>query len=215
MLPAPFTTTMIDSTPRSCWPSTCLNRTLAVAALVAVMLPAARCDGQAHSDRWTIGLGMQAPVPPEWAVTAHVARAISASVRVPLRLEGSVAVSVRHIGRVCVYWPCDTRVLGQTAELAVVTSQFAPAAFGVGEFGVLAGGGIYVSHWGRGVAVGSNHQVIDDGRGFGPSGLLLEAGIALRRVLGQPMMLDAVVRSYAGSGYNSKLTLAARIARVF
>jgi hypothetical protein len=116
---------------------------------------------------------------------------------------------------VCVDWPCDTRDIGQSAELAIVTSQFAPDAFGVGELGVLAGGGIYVSHWGRGVSVGANHQVIDDGRGFGPSGLLLEAGIALRRVLRRPMMIEAVVRSYAGSGYNSKLTLAARIARTF
>lgn len=212
---ASLTLTMIDSLPRSWWPPTCWPGTLAVAALVAAMLPVARCDGQAHSERWTVGLGMQAPMPPEWGVTANVARAITASVKVPLRLEGSVAVSVRHIGRVCVDWPCDTRVVGQSAELAVVTSQFAPAAFAVGEFGVLAGGGIYVSRWGRGMAVGANHQVIDDGRGFGPSGLLLEAGIALRRVLRQPVMIEAVVRSYAGSRYNSKLTLAARIAKIF
>ena len=189
--------------------------TLAAVAVVAAMLPVSRCDGQAHSERWTVGLGMQAPMPPEWGVTAHVARAITASANVPLRLEGSVAVSVRRIGRVCVLWPCDTREVGQSAELALVTSQFAQDALGVGEFGVLAGGGIYVSRWGRGMAVGANHEIIDDGRGLGPSGLLLEAGIALRRVLRQPVMIEAVVRSYAGSRYNSKLTLAARIARTF
>lgn len=112
--------------------STCRRSILAAVAVVAAIVPVARCDAQARSERWMIGLGMQTPVPREWGVTAHLARAITTP-NIPLR----------------------------------------------------------------------------------PSGLLLEAGVALRHLLQQPLMLEAVVRSYAGSGSNDRLTLGVRFARIF
>lgn len=151
-------------------------------------------------------MGVQAPEPPEWALTAHLARIVNDRVSIPLRLEASIAFSAHRIGVACVDNPCRTWRVGQTGELAVLANKYSPPLRGAGEFGVLAGAGFYLSHSARDAA---------DGRAFGASGVLLEGGIALRRVQRQPVAIEALVRWYAGGGNSAKPALAARIARIF
>lgn len=179
---------------------------LASVAMAVLSLHVAQCGAQTVSDRWTAGMGMQAPVPPEWALTAHVARAINSRVGIPLRIEGSIAISAHRIAVMCLDNPCRTWRAGQTVEFAVLANKFSPPLGGAGELGVLAGGGLFLSHAASDAA---------DGHGFGPSGLLLEGGIALRRIQRQPVALEALVRWYSDAGNGSKPAFAARIARLF